>query len=145
MKIVAFLQNPWFPPRTPRHIITRYRDDQIFHRRILSMSMTGKRLVEAFGEDLYCQIHWDNTNWRAADRSTGKMVPDHLHIETVLVCEKPVLILCFGNQAREAIKSRPWSADILHCHHPNARGRTQEDLNRFATTVRKWIIDHESR
>lgn len=146
MKIVAFLQNPWFPPGTAERHIIAYRDNQAFHRRLLEGTMSGKRLREAF-EDLYEVIHWDNTNWRPAYMASGREEPDHQHMIDVLQREKPDLVLCFGNQARDAMRALNRLANrndpFLVCHHPNARHRTQMDLNNFAILVRSKIHEHE--
>lgn len=143
MKILAFLQNPWFRKGTSQHHIEMYRDNQDFHHRVLSLSMTGKRLVRAFGE-LYPLIHWDNTNWRPSSQASGREESDYTHMMTVLARILPDIVLAFGNQAIEAchyIKSHdmmPEHIIILNCHHPNARHRTQEHLNQFAELVRKY-------
>jgi hypothetical protein len=142
--IVAFLQNPWFKPGTSDRVIHTYRDDQRYHRKVLSMCMTGRRLMEAFG-DLYEQIHWDNTNWRPAYMANGKTDPDYGWMRTVIANQKPKLILCFGNQAKEAYIELgccylECEIPYLTCHHPNARFRTQQDLNHFALTVRHKVL-----
>lgn len=146
MKIVGFLQNPWFPPGTREEHIIAYRDDQDFHRRLLEGTMSGRRLSVAF-EDLYDAIHWDNTNWRPAFMASGREEPDHQHMMDVVKREQPDLILCFGNQARDAMRAigRLFNKkhDFLHCHHPNARGKTQMDLNNFAIMVRSKLHELE--
>ena len=138
------MQNPWFREGTPPEWVTRYRDDQIFHRRVLGNSMSGKRLRQAFGE-LYEEIHWDNSNWRAVDKASGLMLPDYEHIENVIGREHPNLIVCFGKVAWEAVRRFDPPAPTWECHHPNARGRTQEDLNKFAEMVRDFKQAYESR
>ena len=143
MKIVAFMQNPWFKPGTDEKWIIEYRDNQDFHRRVLSMSMSGKRLEAAFG-DLFKEIHWDNSNWRAADQASGKMEADYEHIERVIDREKPNLVICFGKVAWEAVRQFDPPVPIWECHHPNARGRTQEDLNKFAEMVSDYKKAYES-
>ncbi len=146
VKIVAFLQNPWFKPGTDERHIIAYRDDQDFHRRVLSMCMTGQRLVAAFG-DLYDQIHWDNTNWRPAFMASGREDPDYQHMLGVMKRISPDLVLCFGNQARDAMRVvtrlSNWGKEFLQCHHPNARFKTQQDLSDFADRVRRKILELE--
>lgn len=140
MKIVAFLQNPWFKPETPMRVIERYRDDQRFHRAILLRCMTGQRLFTAFGE-YFNMIHWDNTNWRPSWRPSGIVPPDYEHIATVLTREIPPgdpdhRVICFGKQAEEALNCGKFVGyNVLACHHPNARHKTQADLNDFACRV----------
>ena len=144
IKIVAFLQNPWFKLGTEERIIHLYRDDQEFHRRILASCMTGQRLMTAFG-DLYDTIWWDNTNWRPSWHSAGKVFPDFDHIKKVLEEVKPNIILHFGNQARDAVDAVTMGLAYqkLYCHHPNARHQTVQDLCDFAATVRAKILELE--
>jgi hypothetical protein len=148
--IVTFLQNPWFKPGTPRKFVRQYRDDQEFHRLILSQTMSGKRLLKAFG-DLYWEIHWDNTNWRPVYHSREKIPPCYDHIWNVLSTSKPSLILTLGTQSRLAIiktilmmrKEHLIVYDKiprLSCCHPNARGETQRTLNQFAEIVRNEMV-----
>lgn len=146
MNIVAFLQNPWFKEGTAERYIHMYRDDQLFHRRALAMSMSGKRLVTAFGE-LYDRIHWDNTNWRPAWYAAGIEAPDFSHITRVLhMLPRWDAVLLFGRQAEDSVTGaieqmpngdREWADKfIIHtCHHPNARHKTQEHLNAFGTRI----------
>lgn len=140
--IVAFLQNPWFKPGIDERVIEQYRDDQRFHRKVLSQCMTGKRLMRAFKE-LYDEIWWDNTNWRPGNTPSVAVVPDFDHMLTTLRLKNPELVLCIGRQAYHAVMTvnemvtRPYP--ILVGHHPNARHKTQADLDEFARKVREWI------
>lgn len=134
--------------------IEMYRDNQDFHRRVLAMCMTGQRLQKAFG-DLYDRIHWDNTNWRPAWYASGREKPDYDHMTKVLhTVPRFELVLLFGNQAisayYETVLSMPngdqkWAQKMLvmSCHHPNARHRTQQDLNNFATKVMEHVLKEE--
>lgn len=140
--IVAFLQNPWFPPGTDERHLTNYQIDVDFRRRVLSMSMTGKRLVEAFGQEWYHKIWWDNANPVAAEKASGALIPNETHIKMVVEQQKPELILTFGILARDGLHRALWLTDmtwipLLHCHHPNARVRTQDDLNNFAKDTKQ--------
>lgn len=138
MKIVAFMQNPWFPPGTSRKTIEAYRDDQAYHRKVLARCMSGKRLMHAF-QDLYWEIYWDNANPEPADSSQGVMEPDISHILRVIETHEPDLILTFGRLPTLGVKDVMDANDIriplMACHHPNARGMTQYDLNQFAAKV----------
>lgn len=138
MKILAFLQSPSdavFPDAAP-HVLDKYRDDQEYHRRMLRQSMTGNRLFQAFGE-MYDQIYWDNV-------APVKDV-DQAHIDNVIVAVEPDVILTFGNIAKEAIDNSIGAIRIkvLHCHHPNARYKTQDDLNQFAVSVRNMAREFD--
>lgn len=135
MRILAFMQNPWFREGTPDEWILRYRDDQEFHRRILARSMSGSRLVKAFGKESYDRIHWDNVNWRAASVANGILPPDMDHIAGIIYKIDPQLIICFGRVALNGLTAHDPACPVWGCHHPNARGKTQHDLNVFAQMV----------
>jgi hypothetical protein len=143
MNITAFLQNPWFRPGTPKELIFRYNTDQVFHRHLLARCMTGSRLNQAFGT-LYESIHWDNVAPHAATEAAGKTDIDMIHVEKVLKATSPDLILTFGNHAKEALAGSIQRGDtpMLHCHHPNARGKTVNDLCQFGVEVLQYINDN---
>lgn len=138
--IVAFMQNPWFPPGTKKEVVDRYLSDQDFHRRLLARTMSGRRLLDAFGPDMFGRIHWDNVAPTAAEEANGKTDVDAEHIERVLNRVKPDLIICFGKLAEWAI-TNSFEGDgkkYLLCHHPNARGKTSADMAEFVIRVAEW-------
>jgi hypothetical protein len=144
MKIVAFMQNCWFPPGTDQRHIDKYHQDQDFHRRVLAMSMSGKRLVTAFGW-LYDRIWWDNASKSCATVASGRYGFDLVHMRSVLKRQSPKLVITFGAIAGNGVMlldddpiCNP-SYEHLSCHHPNARHKTQQDLNDFAALVWRWI------
>lgn len=151
-KIVAFLQNPWFKPETvsARHL-EMYRTDPVFHRMVLARSMTGRRLVKAFGA-LYDEIHWDNASPAHADVAPGRTPPDYTHIGQVVWVQRPQMILTFGRVAELAVQETseiPHNEEVFKdvdlvwsCHHPNARHQTQADLNLFAWKVIAYANQH---
>lgn len=145
IKIVAFMQNPWFKPGTSIRHIKLYSESQYFHRAVLANSMSGKRLLQAFGEELYNQIWWDNANPVAATIATGKFEANYDHMIKVLIRQNPRLVIGFGQEANMAItqllvtEKFPGEIESLACHHPNARGKTQQDLDNFAQVVKNFI------
>lgn len=140
-KIVAFMQNPWFPPGTDRRHVDRYTTDQEFHRRILARSMSGVRLMSALGPALFNAIWWDNVAPTATEESSGISEIDMGHVETALTEQRPDLILAFGRVAEAALDKSFIAMEIpcLCCHHTNARGKTMSDLSEFAVWVAQWI------
>lgn len=104
--------------------------------------MTGKRLHEAFNE-LYYRIHWDNISWVPGK----KPITDFAHMKNVFRSQQPELVLCFGNQAMEAIRQLSSSIKFLtptmQCYHPNAYGIKQQELNNFAVQVRAKMLEIE--
>lgn len=136
-KIVAFLQNPWFLPGTNPMTILRYTESAEFRRRVLINSMTGRRLSQAF-MDAYEEIHWDNANPLPVYHSSGAHLPDLEHMMRVIRSQHPEIILTFGRVAQGGIMSLSGQVNLsrcFHCHHPNARFKTQEQLNAFANIV----------
>jgi uracil-DNA glycosylase len=141
MKILVFLQNPWFPPGTAKQHIDRYTTDQEFHRRLLAGTMTGQRLRQAFGETMFRDIWWDNVAPAAAEVSTGVTEIDEEHVERVIKQVKPDLIISFGKLAEDALDGSIAAEPIPYmcCHHPNARHKTTQDLCEFAVEVQQSI------
>ncbi len=139
MKILAFLQNPWFKPGTNPLLIKKYRTDADFHRRVLYMSATGKALHEAFGQELYGKIIWENANPLHGSTRDARMPPDLVHMAAVLIRHKPDLILCFGREAQRGmgkLMSRPWP-NVLFAPHPMARGSAAEHLREIVKKVKE--------
>jgi hypothetical protein len=141
MKILAFMQNPWFPPSTRREYVDRYRTDQEFHKYLLARTMSGQRLLQAFGPEMFDSIHWDNVAPEAAEEASGKTDIDHEHVERVILHVMPDLIISFGKLAEEALDGSIYAIKIPYmcCHHPNARGYTMADLAQFAVDVQQKI------
>ena len=146
MTILAFMQNPWFPPNTAKRHVELYNTDQEFHRRLLAGTMSGRRLRQAFG-DLFGKIHWDNVAPAAAEEASGVTDVDMKHVERVIGEVKPQLILTFGTLAKGALENsiRAYKIKRMDCHHPNARGRTQGDLDQFASDVQSYITSVERK
>lgn len=136
VKILAFLQNPWFKPGTNPLLIKKYRLDQDFHRRVLYMSATGRALYRAFGPELYREIIWENANWRHGDERDSKMPPDATHMAYVITMHRPELILCFGEQAKKGIAKLAVTAEVLYAYHPMARGSYAEHLSKIVEEVK---------
>jgi hypothetical protein len=142
--ILAFLQSPSesiFPPGTAQRVIDEYRNNQEYHRKMLKASMSGHRLAMAFGS-LFNEIIWDNV------APNGQ--PDLKHVEMSIQKHSPYLILTFGVVAEETLDHSVGALPlkVMCCHHPNARFKTQADLDHFANKViefnRNWTIDDES-
>ena len=142
-KITAFMQNPWFSPGTRPEIIDRYKTDQEFHRRLLAQTMSGGRLLNAFGPEMFNRIHWDNVAPNAAVEAAGETDLDMNHVESVIEKTAPNLIITFGKLAEEAMEKSILAVtiDYMVCHHPNARGKTAGDLGQFAVEVEAWCND----
>lgn len=145
ISIVGFMQNPWFPDGTPQEHIRMYRYNQEFHKKILVNSMSGQRLKQAFGDEMFERIWWDNVAPEAATEAKGKTDVDMQHVEAIIKIRDPQLILTFGKMATDAIKQSIGAIrrKVMECHHPNARYKTQSELDAFAVQVHQWILVQE--
>jgi hypothetical protein len=147
-QIVAFLQNPWFKPGISQRHIEMYTNDQDFHRRVLAQSMSGKRLMQAFGE-WYDRVWWDNANPVPVFQASGRQDANIYHMMGVITRVSPKIVMTVGEQAyagMQIIEKMEHEVRLpyyirFHCHHPNARGRTQSDLDKIAKTVIDYAIN----
>lgn len=146
-KIVAFMQNPWFPAGTPKEKIHAYKTIQTYHQDVLKETMSGNRLIQAFGEEMFRRIWWDNVAPEAADEPKKKTPVDMKHVEAIIAVQKPDLILTFGDVAEKALKASVTTVNIhmMHCHHPNARYKMQSDLDQFAWQVWDFVNLHDRK
>lgn len=150
-KILAFLQNPWFKPGTsPRHI-EMYRENQEFHRRVLSMSATGRALERALGGELYRRIHWDNACPAHGETRDAVFPPDVNHMAWLVAMHKPDVVLLFGRQAQTGWDKMwiaigagtfnpPYAPSVYRSAHPMARGSAIRHLENIAREVKKLCL-----
>lgn len=138
--IVAFMQNAWFPAGTAKSLVHRYATDQDFHKFLLKRTMSGGRLLSAFGPDMFNRIWWDNVSQAHTEEADGIAPIDMEHVERVLVTIRPHVVLGFGRLAEKALDSSIFAMDIDYfiCHHPNARHKTASDLADFAVLIQQW-------
>ena len=141
MKVLAFLQNPWFPEGTKEEHIEKYRTDDKFRRRVLAMSETGKRLLKAFGEETYDEIVWDNVAPAHTSHSRGITPADPDHIQAAITSNNPDLVLVFGIHAAKALKGL-WYGETKACPHPMKTGMRISTLVDFAMEVKTWVNIH---
>lgn len=140
------MQNPWFPDNTDAEVIRKYREDQEYHRKLLSRTMSGYRLSHAFGSAFW-RIHWDNVATDHANEASAKTEVDMNHVEALIEKIRPDLILTFGQLAMETINRSIYAKGVvtMSCHHPNARHKTQADLDQFAINVLDYERNYERR
>ena len=137
MKVLAFMMTPNSGLLPTKEDVDRYMTDQVFHQKILLQSMSGIRLRQAFGP-YFNEIWWDNVD----PRGTGV---DIRHIDRVIAEQRPDLVLTFGKYADEPVNKSVMVIRLkcMSCHHPNARFKSQADLDNFAQGVRTWIAVQE--
>lgn len=145
MKIVAFLQESWLPEGTIKEVVDRYTTNRAFRSRMFRNTVPGRRLVQAFGSQEVEKIWWDQVIPTPSYNAAGITASNAAHIDRVINEQNPDLILCFGNQAANAIKRSAGSIrrKVMVCHHPTSRCKNQSDLDKFALDVRIWILEQE--
>lgn len=144
--ILAFLQNPWFKKGTQQRHIDMYRDDPDFHRKVLSMSATGRALEKAFGEELYDHIIWDNASPKHGDVRTAAFPPDSVYMAFRIAQHNPQIILLFGRQAIAGwdfiqsckdLEGLRIQRTVLMSAHPMAHGSSIELLRKISQDVKR--------
>lgn len=129
MKIVAFLQNQWFynADRVRAHYARRQGEplEQWWARRarwngryLFGGCLTGRRLLEAFGEKVCDRIIWENVSPRIANKASECFGVDWAHVAEVNLHFKPDIVLLFGKVAQSAQIQAP---QIIRGPHPAAR------------------------
>lgn len=158
IKIVAFLQNQWF--KNPERMEKMYESWKIklpetYRERwirtwLFYSCLTGKRLKEAFGEDLCNKIIWDEVSSKIGGDSSSCFNPDPLHIKWVIQKHNPSVVLVFGNVAQRGVS---YSLDpheqaglkFLYAPHPAARGKgIKEKLAKMNVQLKEIIKNIES-
>jgi len=141
------MPNPWFPPGTDEQLIYAYRTKQDVHQDLFKATDAGYRLKQAFGDDMFKQIHWANVAPEAVDHPKKRSPIDMKHVEGILSVVRPNLILTFGEVARQAVTDSIMAMRIkqMNCHHPNARYKFQTDLDYFAQQVWDYVLMMERK
>jgi hypothetical protein len=140
MKILAFLQNCWFPADTQIDYVNKYLSDDVFRRRVLARGWTGRRLINSLGEKLFSMIIWDNASVEVGTVAEHDGTPDLNHVEERIEYHKPDLILTFGKTALGAVNlvNRD-RIPVLSTKHPSARGFKRHELDSFANKIKEAI------
>lgn len=143
-EVVLFLQNPWFSPDTPEEDVRRYSTDLEYRRTILAKTMTGRRLLAAFGTEWYEGMWIDNANPLHSQNSRGWYPANHTHMANVIMSRMPRVVATMGLTAKRGFEgllktenSQRYFKTLahLHCPHPNSMGITQDVLDSFAIKV----------
>ncbi len=149
MKIVAFLQNQWFKnPERVRCHYERQPDETVEHwrhrcsrlncRYLFAGCVTGRRLRDAFGDDLCGQIIWENVSPRIAGKASECFGVDQDHVDAVMDHFKPDVVLLFGKVAQGALVCS--AAFIIDGPHPAARHvGVVDDLRAMVEALRELM------
>lgn len=147
IKVVGFLQNQWFrDPDRAKLLLNRCQEHEEcphagrerFIRDMLFFGcLTGKRLEQAFGEDLcgHGGIVWEESSRHVGGRADSSAPADAEHMAEVIGRHKPRVIVTFGETARCGLalamrvllttdRDLLTGLELLHGPHPAARGGT---------------------
>jgi hypothetical protein len=122
MKVVAFLQNMWFkdPERMKAQLAGTFKGDRAeFIRTWLFWScLTGKRLRNAFGEELCDAITWEEASAEIGGRSSSAFPADPAHMRDVIERHRPNVVMAFGKIAQEGFFAVMSNAPLLGPRYP---------------------------
>lgn len=138
MTILAFLQNMWVrDPERVKALVAKKGEG--YRRRFIRYalfagSLTGRRLLKAFGEDLCERIIWEECSREIGSYASAAFDADLEHMRAAIAENEPEVILAFGRTAREAlakIKAAAY-APVIYGPHPAARGpETERELQQM--------------
>lgn len=151
MKILAILQNQYFKdPEHVKAIFARHPDkrNDLVRRFLFAGCLTGKRLLQAFGESLCQKIVWEEASKEIGGISSSVFKADAEHIAATILEHKPDIVIVFGKVAQDgltiAVKSMESQAigrwfQVLHCPHPTARPNPLLKLREVADKVKQML------
>lgn len=154
--IVAFLQNAWYPPEHIPSITRIYAKRgksldgraELNARFLFCRPVTGRRLREAFGEELCDQIAWHEISPQFGTKSSDVFPPDLNHVGAVLAHHKPKVVLALGKVAAEGLEDGRmfWDGlvpefELVTGPHPAGRGADVMDrLRACAEKVKSGMM-----
>lgn len=143
MKIVAFLQNMWVndPVRVKRMIAESEHPERLrrhfIHRALFAGCVTGRRIKANLGQ-LCDTIIWEEASREILGDPKQVPQPNFIHITTVILEEKPDLVIAFGAVARLGVNSV--RVPIVFSPHPAAR--RVEDQTAFREAMKTVLRIH---
>ena len=151
MTIVAFLQNQWF--KNPERVALLYaqhandpgRRAKLNARFLFYRSVTGKRLLNALGQDACDAIVWEEASREVGSVSSHCPPADPQHIRAVIEHFKPSIVLAFGRIAQAGVLeanqiSEGVAFKLLCGPHPAARHPSAStELLKLGAEVRNYL------
>lgn len=128
LKVLAVLQNQWFPPADAarvREIMARASSKG--RRRLTAFFLfrachTGK-VLQSFFPDCRDWV-WENASPEIGERPGAVFPADSEHLWRALVEEQPTVVLAFGRVASDALAglTREYKVPFFYGPHPASRG-----------------------
>lgn len=142
--ILAFLQNLWVKnPVKVQDMFDRNpeRRNDLLRFLLFHGGLTGKRIKQAFGEDLAYEIIYEECTKEIANNPKTICKPDLKHIEESLLRIDPDLVITFGDIAYKSIlKNTVYGLTIIKAPHPAARqSDTVHKLKLVAKRINQFI------
>jgi hypothetical protein len=141
-RILAIMQNQWFrdPERAKQSMDRlekvhgpRARRRFIYHA-LFAGSLSGKRLLNAFGADMVARMDWEECSREISGHSSFRPTPDQEHIKKAILDADPHIIITFGAIAFDATKPL-FAGLVIRSTHPAARGHAAR--NHLETAAKK--------
>lgn len=147
MKVLAVLQNQWFPPAEAVRVREMMARSSSTQRRRLTAAFlfrschSGKVLRSFFPT---CREWvWENASPKIGDRPGAVFPADYEHLRAALFEEQPKVILAFGRIASDALGGLARDFDLpLFCGpHPASRGGAKYEA--FTMMQKRLVIWQE--
>jgi len=122
--ILAFLQNQWFKdPEAARQVFARHPEhrERLVATYLFMGCLTGRRLLEVFGEELCDEIVWEECSPEIGGKSSSAFPADLDHIRKAIDKHRPDVILAFGKIAGDAMAAIRPLTRVIRAPHPAAR------------------------
>jgi hypothetical protein len=150
-RVLGILQNQWFKnPESARRIYASHNGDRERSARFRASALfmgclTGRRILEAFGDDMRHVITWEEASNEIGGQSSAAFRADKLHIAKAIEFWDPEIVVAFGKIAGDgcmaAMRHIGATASggfyFILAPHPAARHPTvMSELRDVATKVR---------
>lgn len=132
MKVLAFLQNQWFPAgqvEGVKRVFAAYpgRRNELIARFLFFRCRTGQVLRQVFSDGWCDRIIWENASPQIADRPSGCFGYDVDHIRSAIDKHMPDIVLAFGRVASNGVlqvEAMGYNRlKVINGPHPAVRGR----------------------
>lgn len=150
MRVVALLQNAWMrDAERAERIFARHAGDPERRAKLVAAYLffgghTGRRIYDAFGEEVRHSFVWENASPKLGRQSSDHFPPDPEHIRRVLDHFKPKVVLTLGAVPAKGVADTRrlysmagmWS-DFTVVSGPHPAGRAPDVMDRLRACAAK--------